>query len=138
MSTDQASGSITLDTEKIGKALASAVAPLLTAIRQDVADLRVRLGSRVLPGDELISTLANHLPAAVGVTGTDWTAPGVAAFLADRLHRAGYALIELDGRRLGDDPATLPADTASPFPADLDSRLRSFFGDQPQQDGDQS
>lgn len=127
MSRDQASGSITLDTDQIGKALASAVAPLLTAIRQDVADLRVRLGSRVLPGDELITTLANHLPAAVGVTGTDWTAPGVAAFLADRLHRAGYALIELDGRRLGEDPVA--SDPPSPFPAELDSRLRSFFGD---------
>ena len=57
MSTDQASGSITLDTEKIGKALASAVAPLLTAIRQD--DKRtvsnVKLVMQTRPGRESIS-----------------------------------------------------------------------------------
>lgn len=124
MSSEQVSGSITFDTRKFAEAVTATLAPLIQAVREDVRNMTTRLGSRVLDGDEMIATLANHLPAATGVEGTDWQAPGVAAYLADRLYRAGYALIELDGRRLGEDP-----EPASPFPADLDSRLRSFFNE---------
>lgn len=127
MSSEQVSGSITFDTRKFAEAVTATMAPIMQAVREDVRNLATRLGSRVLDGDETIATLANHLPAETGVEGTDWQAPGVAAYLADRLYRAGYALIELDGRRLGEDP--VGSEPASPFPPELDSRLRSFFGD---------
>lgn len=127
MSSEQVSGSITFDTRKFAEAVTATMAPIMQAVREDMRHLATRLGSRVLDGDEMITTLANHLPAATGVEGTDWQAPGVAAYLADRLYRAGYALIELDGRRLGEDP--VGSESASPFPADLDSRLRSFFSE---------
>lgn len=106
MGKTQVSGSLALDMSGLAATIERAVQGATQALAHSMAQLRRDLDAmaasanrRTLSEDEMVATLSCHLPAGLS---TDALGDGsrIAAFQAQRLAAAGYALVAVSGPAL--------------------------------------